>query len=204
MSPNQTLLPPVLSWSSFDLKFLRAKKLRLRCLFQLLRFVWAAGLGSRDRFSRYATIGREGAVLFHLLKQFAGRLSLTKINIFDLALIDDGVFDKQGASDRCQAPKNARTLGTQERHVPGTQGSLPLYTPQLQSVLAPCQLVWHEPKFWELKHAETPPPDHSSTCSPPLAASKWKNGGCTEDRRSNSKTRSPVSKLTGVQKRCGV
>jgi len=24
------------------------------------------------------------------------------------------------------------------------------YAPQLQSALAPCQLVWHEPKFCEL------------------------------------------------------
>ena len=83
-------------------------------------------------------------------------------------------------------------------------GETPLYTPQLQTALAPRQLVWPEPKFCELKHAETPPPVHSSTRSPPLAASEWKNGGFTEDRRSNFKTRSPVSKLTGVQKNCGV
>jgi len=35
-------------------------------------------------------------------------------------------------------------------------GWKPLYTPQLQSALAPCQLVWREPKVCELKHAETP------------------------------------------------
>ena len=34
-------------------------------------------------------------------------------------------------------------------------GETPIYTPQLQSALAPCQLVWDEPKFCELKHAET-------------------------------------------------
>ena len=45
-------------------------------------------------------------------------------------------------------------------------GFQPLCTLQLQSALAPCQLVWHEPKFCELKHAETPPPVHSSTRSP--------------------------------------
>jgi len=32
----------------------------------------------------------------------------------------------------------------------------PVSVLQLQSASAPCQLVWHEPKFCELKHAETP------------------------------------------------
>ena len=62
-------------------------------------------------------------------------------------------------------------------------GVSPLYTPQLQNALAPCQLVWHEPKFCELKHAEFPPPVHSSTRSPPKAASECKNGRVAGFRR---------------------
>jgi len=33
----------------------------------------------------------------------------------------------------------------------------PLYTPHLRFVLAPYQLAWQEPKFFELEHAQSPP-----------------------------------------------